>query len=55
MVIRIFKANKCVRYIEVKEDAALPLFNLVLQSLDSDEEVVLYSDDKEEQVVACGC
>lgn len=55
MIIRIFKNASCVRYIEVQEDAALSLFNLILQSLDRDEEVVLYSDDKEENVVACGC
>lgn len=55
MIIRIFKKDTCVRYIEIDEEAALPLFNLILQSLDSDEEVVLYSDDNEEHVVACGC
>ena len=55
MIIRIFKSGKCTRYIEIDEDAALPLFNLILQSLDSDEEVALYSDDKEEHAVACGC
>lgn len=55
MIIRIYKLGECVRYVEVDEEAALPLFNLILQSLDSDEEVVLYSDDKEEHVVASGC
>jgi hypothetical protein len=55
MIIRIFKECDCVRYIEIDEEAALPLFNLILQSLDSDEEVVLYSDGNEEHVVACGC
>lgn len=55
MIIRIFKKDTCVRYIEIDEEAALPLFNLILQSLDSDEEVVLFSDDNEEHVVATGC
>jgi hypothetical protein len=41
MIIRIFKECDCIRYIEIDEEAALPLFNLILQSLDSDEEVVL--------------
>lgn len=54
MVIRIFKDAACVRYIEVEEEAALPLFNLILQSLDRDEEVVLYNGD-EEHVIAVGC
>ncbi len=54
MIIRIFKNADCVRYIEVDEDAALPLFNLILQSKDKDEEVVLYSDSDEEHVVAVG-
>lgn len=55
MIIRIFKEDVCTRYIEIEEEAALPLFNLILQSLDSDEEVVLFSDDNEEHVVATGC
>lgn len=55
MIIRIFKNDSCTRYIEIDEEAALPLFNIILQSLDSDEEVVLYSDGNEEHVVACGC
>ena len=55
MIIRIFKNAKCVRFIEIDEEAALPLFNLILQNLDSDEEVVLYADDNEEHVVATGC
>lgn len=55
MIIRIFKSGECMQYIEVEEDAALPLFNLILQTLGADEEVVLYSDDKEEHVVATGC
>ena len=55
MIIRIFKKDTCARYIEIDEEAALPLFNLILQSLDSDEEVVLYSDGNEEHVVATGC
>ena len=55
MVIRIFKANKCVRYIEAKEDAALPIFNLILQALDADEEVILYADESEEHIVASAC
>lgn len=55
MIIRIFKKDTCARYIEIEEEAALPLFNLILQSLDSDEEVVLFSDDNEEHVVATGC
>ena len=55
MIIRIFKNGACARYIEIDEDAALALFNLILQTLDADEEVVLYSDDKEEHAVACGC
>lgn len=55
MIIRIFKKDVCTRYIEIEEEAAVPLFNLILQSLDSDEEVVLFSDDNEEHVVATGC
>jgi hypothetical protein len=55
MIIRIFKEDVFTRYIEIDEEAALPLFNLILQSLDSDEEVVLFSDDNEEHVVATGC
>lgn len=55
MIIRIFKNGECTRYIEIEEEAALPLFNLILQSLDRDEEVVLYSGDDEEHVVAAGC
>ena len=55
MIIRIFKNGKCVRFIEIDEEAALPLFNLILQNLDSNEEVVLFSDDSEEHVVATGC
>jgi hypothetical protein len=55
MIIRIFKNAKCVRFIEIDEEAALQLFNLILQNLDSDEEVVLFSDGSEEHVVACGC
>lgn len=55
MIIRIFKSDSCTRYIEVDEEAALPLFNLILQSLSRDEEVVLYSDDSEEHIVATGC
>ena len=54
MVIRIFKDAACVRYIEVEEEAALPLFNLILQSIDRDEGVVLYNGD-EEHVIAVGC
>lgn len=53
MVIRIFKDAACVRYIEVEEEAALPLFNLILQFIDR-EEVVLYNGD-EEHVIAVGC
>lgn len=52
MIIRIFKKG---RYIEIDEEAALPLFNLILQNLDTDEYVVLFSDDNEEHVVATGC
>lgn len=55
MVIRIFKKDVCTRYIEIEEEVALPLFNLILQSLDSDEEVVLYSNNEEDVVVATGC
>lgn len=55
MVIRIFKDAVCVRYIEVEQEAALPLFNLILQSLGEDEEVVLYSDGDEFHVIAAGC
>ena len=54
MIIRIFKGTKCARYVEIDEDAALPLFNLILQSKDCDEEVVLYTDSDEEHVVAVG-
>lgn len=55
MIIRIFKQGDCTRYIEIEEEAALPLFNLILQSIATDEEVVLYSGDDEEHVIACGC
>lgn len=55
MIIRIFKNGDCTRYIEIEEAAALPLFNLILQSLDRDEEVVLYADDSETDVIAAGC
>ena len=54
MIIRIFKNSGCVRYIDLDEEAALPLFNLILQSMDVDEQVVLYSDEDEEHVVAVG-
>lgn len=54
MIIRIFKNADCVRYIEIDDDVALNLFNLILQSLDKDEQVVLYSDEDEEHVVAVG-
>lgn len=55
MIIRIFKDASCFRYIEVERETALPLFNLILQSLEVDEEVVLYSDDNESDVIAVGC
>lgn len=55
MMIRIFKNGDCTRYIEIEEAAALPLFNLILQSIDGDEEVVLYNGDDEEHVIAAGC
>lgn len=54
MIIRIFKNGDCTRYIEIEKEAALPLFNLILQSIDRDEEVVLYNGD-EEHVIAVGC
>lgn len=55
MVIRIFKDAACIRYIEVEPENALPLFNLILQSLGEQEEVVLYSDGDEQHVIATGC
>lgn len=54
MIIRIFKNGDCLRYIEIDNDVALNLFNLILQSKDCDEEIVLYSDSDEEHVVAVG-
>ena len=54
MIIRIFKNGACTRYIEIEKEAALPLFNLILQSIDG-EEVVLYNGDDEEHVIAAGC
>lgn len=54
MIIRIFKDGDCLRYIEVEEEAAWQLFNLILQSLGVDEEIVMYSGD-EQRVVATGC
>lgn len=55
MIIHIFKDCKSTRYIKVDEEAALPLFNLILQSMDSDEEVILYADESEEHIVASAC
>ena len=55
MIIHIFKECKSTRYIKVEEEAALPLFNLIVQSLDSDEEVILYADEREERVIASAC
>lgn len=55
MIIRIFKNGACTRYIVIEKEAALPLFNLILQSIDVDEEVVLYNGDDEEHVIAVGC
>lgn len=55
MIIRIFKNGDCTRYIEIEKESALPLFNLILQSIEMDEEVVLYSGDDEEHVIAVGC
>lgn len=55
MIIHIFKSCKCVRTINVDKEAALPLFNLILQALESDEEVILYADESEERIVASAC
>ena len=55
MIIHIFKECKSTRYIKVEEEAALPLFNLILQALESDEEVILYADESEERIVASAC
>ncbi len=55
MIIRIFKDAACVRYIEVEQESALTLFNLILQNLGDHEEVVLYSDGDESHVIATGC
>lgn len=55
MVIRIFKDASCVRYIEVEEESALSLFNMILQSLGDGESVVIYSGGDEQHVVATGC
>ena len=55
MIIHIFKDCKSTRCIKVDKEAALPLFNLILQSLDSDEEVILYADESEEYIVASAC
>lgn len=55
MIIHIFKNCKVTRYIKVDEEAALPLFNLILQALESDEEVILYADESEERIIASAC
>ena len=55
MIIHIFKNCKVTRCIEVDKDAALPLFNLILQSLESDEEVILYADESEQRIIASAC
>ena len=55
MIIHIFKNCKVTRCIEVDKEAALPLFNLILQVLESDEEVILYADESEEHIVASAC
>lgn len=54
MFIRIFKNGDCLRFIYVDEDSSLVLFNLILQSLGEDENVVLYSGD-DKYVIATGC
>ena len=51
MIIRIFKKDVCTRYIEVDEEAALPLFN----RLTATKRLCFFSDDNEEHVVATGC
>lgn len=55
MIIHIFKNCKVTRCIKVDEEAALPLFNLILQALESDEEVILYADESEERIIASAC
>ena len=55
MNIHIFKQCKVTRCIEVDEDAALPLFNLIVQSLEDDEDVILYADESEERIIASAC
>lgn len=55
MIIHIFKDCKSTRYIKVDKEAALPLFNLILQALESDEEVILYADESEERIIASAC
>lgn len=51
MVIRIFKAEDCIRYIMVEEEVALPLFNMIIQAMGDHESAILYSGD-EERVIA---
>ena len=51
MVIRIFKDEECIRYIMVEEEAALLLFNMIIQALGDRESAILYSGD-EERIIA---
>nr|DAH20326.1 MAG TPA: hypothetical protein [Caudoviricetes sp.] len=51
MVIRIFKNGETIRYIEIDEESALPLFNMIIQSLGYQESVILYTGD-EERIIA---
>lgn len=50
MVIRIFKNGETIRYIEIDEESALPLFNMIIQSLGYQESVILYTG--EERIIA---
>lgn len=51
MVIRIFKNGETIRYIEIDEEAALPLFNMIIESLGYQESAILYTFD-EERIIA---
>lgn len=51
MVIRIFKNGETIRYIEIDEEVAVQLFNLIIQSLGYQESAILYTGD-EERIIA---
>lgn len=50
MIIRILSSGKCIQYIEIEE--AVPTFNLNIQSLSRDKEIIIYTGNHEEHIVA---